>query len=158
MGRPRKSIDEHLRNGTYRPDRHGPLPVPVSPADAPAEKLVRPPSLTGRAAAVWDELAGLLGGIVRRKDIPALVELCRWIERSERIAATLDKLKPTEKEFKGLVVVAGIATDKVAVLTSRFGLSPADRAKIKAEIAAGPPKPKVPVRPATKLDKQGGPR
>lgn len=25
-GRPRKPVEEHVRNGTYRADRHGPLP------------------------------------------------------------------------------------------------------------------------------------
>ena len=130
-------------------------------ADEPAERLVRPPSLTGRAAEVWDELAGLLGGVVRRRDVPALVELCRWVERSERIAKELDAMPPAAREFKGLLVAAGIATDKVAMLTARFGLSPADRARIKADKVAGPaaaPKPKVKTRQPTKLDAAGGPK
>lgn len=39
MGRPRLSIEEHVMRGTYRPDRHGPLPPGLDvPADV-AERL-----------------------------------------------------------------------------------------------------------------------
>ncbi len=161
MGSPRKPIEEHVRNGTYREDRHGPLPGASLPVgDEPVERLVKPDSLGGRAAEVWADLTGLLGGVVRRRDVPALVELCRWVERSERIAKELDAMEPTDREFKGLLISAGIATDKVAVLTARFGLSPADRARIKADRLApvAPAKPKVKTRQPTKLDAAGGPK
>lgn len=156
MGRPRKSIAEHKANGTYRPGKHGIEPQAEEPAE-PAESIERPADLGEDAARAWDELVQLLAGVIRRRDIPALKELARWTARSDRIAAELDKLKPGDKEFKALLVAAGIATDKVSDLTKRFGISPADRAKLKAEapvVAVA----KVPTRPKTKLDKQGPPK
>jgi hypothetical protein len=58
-GQNRKSIAEHVRRGTYRPDRHGrvvSLPPPAGPPPAPPEGL----SATSTAlwAAVTDEFDG----------------------------------------------------------------------------------------------------
>jgi hypothetical protein len=158
MGRPRKSIAEHVANGTYRPSRHGGAAVEPGPGDGPAETIERPTKLGAEAARIWEELAELLAGSIRKRDVPALVELARWIARSDRIAELLDSLDPTDKDFKGLLVQAGIATDKVSDLTKRFGISPADRAKLKAIPSVnGPAVAKVPTRPQTKLDRAGKP-
>lgn len=146
MARPRKSLEHHLKNGTYRPDRHGPLPAPSGADDAPAGDIPRPSSLANRAAEVWADLVGLLRGVIRRRDVPALAELCRWIERSERIAAELDVLAPSSPKFKNLLIAAGIATDKVAALTRQFGLTPADRSRLKG-VDTKPAKPAIRTAP-----------
>lgn len=151
MGRKSRPVADRLLDGTYQASRHGPPPA----EGGEGESLVRPSTLSGRAADVWDEYAALLSGVVRRRDVPVLAELCRWVERSERIAAALDTLKPTDGPFPKLLVSAGIATDKVAKLSALFGLNPTDRAKVPS--GDGPAKAKVPTRPRTKLDAQGGP-
>lgn len=153
MPTPRKSTEDHLRDGTYKPSKHGPLP---SAEPVEAERLRRPESLTGRAAAVWSELVKLLTGVVRKRDVPVLAELCRWVERSERIAAVLDAIDATDPAFGKMLVNAGIATDKVAKLSALFGSTPADRAKVRAVVAEGGGRGKVATRPRTSLDQQEG--
>lgn len=155
MGRPRKSVAEHLANGTYKPGRHGPLPG--EPEEPALESIECPRELDDESRRVWGDLADLLAGVIRRRDIPALKELCRWITRADRIAKELDVLAPSDKSFKGLLVAAAIATDKVSDLTKRFGISPADRQRLRTGDAA-PTVAKVPTRPVTKLDKQGPPK
>ena len=151
MGRKRRAVEDRKLTGEYRADRHGPAPE----EGGEAESLVRPSSLSTCAVLVWDELVGMLAGVARKRDVPVLAELCRWVERSNRIAAALDAMQPTDKDFGRLLVSAGIATDKVDKLASRFGLNPTDRAKVPQ--GEGPAKAKVPTRPRTKLDTQGGP-
>jgi hypothetical protein len=153
VGRPSKSIEEHKANGTYRPSRHGVLAGFVELEPEPAEALARPEKLDGEAAKVWDELVELLGDSVRKVDTPVLVELSRWIARSDKIAAQLDPLDAADKQFKSLLIAAGIATDKVSTLTKLL----ADRKKLKTE-SAQPAPAKVPTRPKTKLDQMGAPK
>jgi hypothetical protein len=42
-GRPRLSQEEHIRRGTYRPDRHGPLPIKRTAASALWDEFLTPP-------------------------------------------------------------------------------------------------------------------
>jgi phage terminase small subunit len=152
-GRPRKSIEQHLADGTYRADRHGPLPT----ADDPTPPPVKPSDLGGEAGEFWDQVTGLLRGVVRDRDAPLLAELCwQWAEL-RRIKAVIAKTKPGAKGYNQLLVGHAITTDKFDKIAGRFGLTPADRAKLKVE-AVGPPKPKVLARPPTKLDRTGPPK
>jgi len=75
-GRKRKPLADHVRNGTYRPDRHGPLPaggraavvnLPVNGANAlqpapadPPDTLLEGLAAPGRAivCAIWREFEG----------------------------------------------------------------------------------------------------
>lgn len=152
MGRKARPVADRLLDGTHRPDRHG-----LPPDDGGGvERLERPSSLSGRAAEVWDEYVSLLSGVVRRRDVMVLEELCWWKAQSEKLRAVADAADPTDKGHKQLVIQAGIASDKVAKLSALFGLNPTDRAKVPQ--GEGPRAAKVPTRPRTKLDAQGGGR
>ena len=153
MGRRPKALEKHILEGTYRADRHGPL----TPADMPAPPPPMPAKLTGSVAVVWGEVVEVLAGVVKARDVPTLVELCRWVGRADTIAGVLDGLEPGGKGYTSLITAAAIATDKVLLLSGRFGLSPADRAKLRSE-SAGPAKPKVASRPRTRLDRKGPPK
>src|SRR5262249_21180976 len=74
MGRPRKPIEKHLLDGTFRADRHGPVPDDAGSGPAP----VKPADLDDLAGAFWDRVVLLLAGIVRDRDGEQLAELCRW--------------------------------------------------------------------------------
>src|SRR5262245_17594272 len=126
MPTPKRPIEDRLLDGTYKPSKHGPVYAPPQPA----ETLKKPAALTGKAGAVWKELVETLGGTVRRRDVPALAELCRWIERSDRVAKELDALAVTDPEFKALLVCAGICADKIASLSAKFGATPVDGQKV----------------------------
>ncbi len=153
-GRPRKSIEEHILNGTYRKDRHG----PIEPADLPAPFPSKPKSLPVSAGAVWDRLAAVLNGVAKARDVPTLEDLCRWIDRAERINVVLSAMDPAETGYVKALTGAAIATDKILQLSARFGISPADRAKLRSDTSSGPPKPKVKVRTPTKSDRTGPPK
>lgn len=161
MGRPRKPIEQHLLDGTYRADRHGPLPGKgVVAGEWPSTTVVKLGDLTGRAGELWAEYVRFLAGRINQGDWATLADLCRWVARGETIATQLDAVEPTSKEFRSLIVSAAIATDKVINLGARFGLTPADRAKGRvgaAVVADGVAKPKVRQRPATALDRAGPP-
>lgn len=170
MPRPRKSLEDHVRDGTYRADRHGPLPagfltargpVPspaVQPADA--ELTVQPPrkpeDMAEDVAAEWDRLALLLAGVVRDRDADAVSQMAWWLVELGRVQAVIGRMIPGHKGYKDALIAAGICQDKFDKLATKFGMTPADRAKLRSE--AGPPKAKVPTRPRTKLDAAGPPK
>lgn len=62
MGRPPKSTEEHIANGTYKPSRHEGRGISIEPLEA----LPAPVSLSKRAAEKWEEIvpAMLSAGLV----------------------------------------------------------------------------------------------
>lgn len=153
-GRPRKPVEEHVGNGTYRPGKHGPRPVVPDPVEAPPAK---PTGLAPDVSAKWDATVPHLAHLLRPYHAALLVDLCRWQVRAEQIDAAL-ALQPAggEKEYVSLLSAASTATANLLALSQRFGLSPADRAKLKimptASATATAAKPKVATRPRTSLD------
>lgn len=135
-----------MLDGTYRADRHGPL----TPADQPAPPPPPPKHLTEAERKAWDTLSNLLSGVVKPRDVPTLVELCRWVARADGLAVALESVGPGEKGFAQLLTASAIATDKVLLLSTRFGLSPADRMRLREE--GRPTVSKVRTRPRTALD------
>lgn len=154
MAMPRKPLEQRILDGTYKPSKHG----PVTAADLPEPMPPKPKYLTEAESVAWDRLALVLVGVVKKRDVPTLVELCRWLARADKLAAQLDGMTLTAKGYPRLFTLAAIATDKVLLLSTRFGVSPADRAKLRADLPSGPAKPKVLTRPRTKLDKLGKPK
>ena len=62
MGRPPKSVDEHIANGTYKKSRHEGRGISIEPLD----KLPPPLSLSKAAAEKWEEIvpAMLSAGLI----------------------------------------------------------------------------------------------
>lgn len=149
----RKPIEQHVLDGTYRADRHGPLAADDQPAAAPP---MPPAKLTESEQSAWVDLTDLLGGVVKPRDVPTLTELCRWVCRADTLAAALANLTPGAKGFAQLLTASAIATDKVLLLSTRFGLSPADRMRLREE--SRPTTAKVKTRPRTSLDDQAPPK
>lgn len=52
MGRQPKSVEDHIKNGTYKPSRHEGRGITIEPL----EKLPAPISLSKRAAEKWEEM------------------------------------------------------------------------------------------------------
>jgi phage terminase small subunit len=86
-----------------------------------------------------------------------LDDLCWWWAQLRRIQKQLEILSPAVRGFKDVLSAAGQTLDRVIKIAERFGLTPADRAKL-GVVNAGPPVAKVPVRQKTKLDQQGPPK
>lgn len=148
----RKSIEQHQLDGTYRADRHGALTADDQPAAAPPPM---PRGLKPNVAAKWAEAVTLLSGVVKPRDTALLVELASWLAESADLAEHRAGIKPGDKGYLQYMTARGITTDKLLQLSIRFGLSPSDRAKLRAEASAGPAKPKVATRPKTTLDAKG---
>lgn len=146
MGRPRKSAQEHLENGTYRADRHGPLSAPTS-ADPPR----RPDGLSPAVAAKWDWVVSALATILRPHHGPLLVELCWWMAEADRLREAVEKKKPGAKGYCLLLKAMATATQSLLAFSQRLGLTPGDQAKLKVAVAAPAAKPKA-APPRTALD------
>lgn len=146
MARPKKPLEQHLVDGTYRPNKHGPLPENLEKwrnGDGDAPGLPdKPDDLDERAAEMWDRVIETRPGTIWPSDGPLLKVFCVWWSLWEK-AATVAGKDPATQAFTAL----GIATDKVEKLAARFGLSPKDRAALPVA-DEGPRKAKVESRPA----------
>lgn len=146
----KKPIEQHQLHGTYRADRHGPLAADDRPAD---ELPPKPADFPPEESAVWDRLAPLLLGTLKPRDVPVFEELCAQKAICERFRGRILRGdKPTATDN----MLYGTALDKLIKLSERFGLTPADRAKLRTHDPA-PPKAVVATRPRTALDQKGKP-
>ena len=131
-GRHRLPIGEHLDAGTYRADRHGPLP------DAAEGEPARPKGMTGDARKHWDRIVPDLvkRGMAKAIDAAALEQLCHLWALS---VATLKLLRKFPSESKTAGVYRGYVREYNAI-AKRFGLAFGDRQKLKvvAKPAEGP--------------------
>lgn len=145
-------------NGTYRPGKHGPRPTVPDPVEGPPAK---PADLSADVAAKWDATVPHLAHLLRPYHAALLVDLCRWQVRAEQIEQAIEKTTVGEKEYVALLNAAATVTGALLGLSQRFGLTPADRAKMKllpTTSAAQAAKPKVAARPRTALDGQAPPQ
>lgn len=177
MPRARKPIKQHLLDGTYRADRHGPVPpslrhllkpkmtnaggptkasqAPMFPAHVLAEmkpgELKKPDSLSPEAGVVWDHVIATRGECLEPADTFSLVMLCEWWAIFEKARAEARSADPTE--FPRMLPSMKTASDQFWGIARSFGLNPADRAKMQPTTASAEPSaPKVESRPKTRLD------
>lgn len=121
-GRHRLPIGEHIDAGSYRADRHGPIP------DAAEGVPTMPRDLDTTARACWKAVVGDLvsRGLARQIDTLALRQLCElW--SLYRAALKLAKKSPTDKDVRCAVLAYRQAWEAIA---RRFGLTYGDRQKL----------------------------
>lgn len=134
-GRPPKPIEQHIKEGTYRKDRHGGALVVTTPGYGIAH-LGAPPHLTPLQKDVWMEIARLLESIVRESDVPmvemAAVAYAGYRESQKMIDADgmvfVDD-KGNLKEHPA-VKIAQRYMKQFMDTSARLGLSPADRTRL----------------------------
>ena len=129
-GRPRKPTAKHKLEGTFRPDRHGDrgdllLDLPGSPQ--------MPGGLNDDARELWLRVVTQLtrAKVAVEIDSSQLEAMCRWWARyleNERHACEFAHDIEAGDVYEKRAKRAWDAFDKVA---ARFGLTPADRAKLK---------------------------
>lgn len=130
MGRPRKTLDQHARDGTTDSSRHASR-LREPKFDGQPEK---PPRMSKEASQHWDEIVPQLvsHGVAKKSDQSALIAMCEaW---SEYRAALRRRPKNTEQRKLRRIEIKSFLDDW-RQLASRFGLTPADRAKL--EVAPG---------------------
>jgi hypothetical protein len=154
MGRPRKSIEELKKSGTYRPSRHReregsfarPCETPASRSpgishggegDGELGPLAPPSDLIGPALRWWLTLATALAGRIIESDAPQLGRACQLLADADTCRDQASKLEATTPEH-GRATRSALANAAAAdrILAS-FGLTPAARAKLPGVHGAG---------------------
>lgn len=140
-GRPRTPDAIKLATGTWRKDRDGD-PGAVVPSEGVPE---RPADVTGDARKLWESIVpGLIeSGVATARDTTTLAEMCQWYKRYRKVAKELDRTRASNPYYKDLLSATKWAWAEFDKIGGRFGLTPADRARLKVE---SPKKSSVPKR------------
>jgi phage terminase small subunit len=156
----KKSLEDHVRDGTWREDRHGPLPPDLAawrsgdgPPPAPPKK---PKGLSREASKFWDEVVRTRGPAVRESDWSMLLVLAKVWVRLQDVERDLDEAE-TPADKKHAMVNYAILIDKYSQVAQQFGLTPKSRAAMPAAEPAASAKPKVETRPRTRMDSEKPP-
>lgn len=124
-GRKKKPTEAHKLAGSYRADRHGGALDAILAASIP----IKPSYLGPEASKIWDAIiATLPAAAVSSLDTWAL-EQCAVAAALARWNAEYLQLDPSCEEAQKAFLKF---SDKYEKLGGRFGLTPADRAKIKS--------------------------
>jgi P27 family predicted phage terminase small subunit len=135
-GQTPKSRSKHKRDGTFRADRHAAL---VDDSDFNGDLPERPADLSADELAVWDHVVETTPeGVLRLIDESELIGLCFWYGEYRRAIAAMRGMRITAKAYYRTIQLAAIAWKHFAAAASRFGMTPADRARLKI----APSKPK----------------
>lgn len=147
-GHNRRSASRHLRDGTFRPDRHGIKPCRSldtiedgrrESGQAGVQVTKVPPWLKGKARAAWKEFAEHLRelGLLTALDRPAFEVMCvtygRWREAEDDVHANGITYETTTasgslmRRKNPAVEVAADAEFRLRSLMGKFGLFPSDR-------------------------------
>jgi phage terminase small subunit len=124
MGRPKKPIEQIKAGGAFIPARHAERDrTEPRPTGVP----VMPDGLTSLAREHWDFMVPQLVqmGVATAVDTPALEAMCRWWDRY----VTAFQLE----DYRG----AKDASNQWLTFAARFGMTPADRVKIVANVTDG---------------------
>lgn len=124
MARPPKPTAAHKRDGTFRADRHGdrvdasfPTGLPVKPHDLPPE-----------SEWLWNHLVeNMPAEQIALIDRTAMESACIWYAHWKRFDALLMQ-SPDPEIFK----MASQSWGRLEKLFSKFGMSPLDRARLRA--------------------------
>ena len=117
-----KTVDEHLENGTFRPDRHGDANAIVPGRPTPTMKLGQ----HGRR--VWAEvLEQLPEKSLAKVDSTKLTLLCTL---TDRLHQWLERWAQNPDDANARIAVSQL-TQHVDKLGGQFGLSPKDRTRLR---------------------------
>jgi len=114
----------------------------------------RPSDLSVDELAVWDLVVNTSPeGVLRAIDESELTGCCWWYGEFCKAMRAMRPMKATQKAYYRLSNLAAIAWKHFAAAASRFGMTPADRARLKLTPQAKPDED-----PLDKLGLIGAPR
>lgn len=119
-GRNPKPLEQLKRQGTYRPDRHGPGKFEHEPVEV--EPVARP-TLEGRAADVYDQILGQGAAWLARTDAVRLVMLRDSLAERERLLMLAEESLEARRELRAL-------NKEISEWLSALGFDPASRARL----------------------------
>ena len=126
-GRPRKPTAQHRIEGTYNATKHGNRVDEVLAIGTPE----KPSWLTGPASACWDLVTGKLPeNALAAVDAPAMEILCFWFAEFRYCASHLYDPDTEPVDELDLRNRAEKASKQFAASASKFGMTPADRARL----------------------------
>lgn len=127
-----KTKAEHDRDGSFRPNRHAGMP---SDADFAGAIGKIPTDFKGVEKRLWSRVVKSFPPEgLRRLDTDALEAMCRWYGQYHRIMQRMAEYDVEDGPYFKLVTLAGIAWKHAATAMTRFGLTPADRAKLRMPV------------------------
>jgi len=139
-GRPAKPVEQHLIEGTFRPDRHR-LPVMVSDKANLAE-MDPPAHLTTFQQRVWKEIVPYLDSIVQMSDLAtvegAVIAFAQYREAQNRIEEDGAFIYNRFDELRAhpALAVRDRALRLFLEFSTRLGLSPSDRARLGIDLGS----------------------
>jgi len=114
-----------MRQGTYQPSRQGSQPFA-------AGEICKPKDLGKWGSKLWDHVIDFAQQAGAGEcDTECLAGMCRWYNEYRRIVSRMLKVSPCNDAHRPLLYGAATAWRQFADMASRFGLTPADRAKLK---------------------------
>src|SRR5580658_8604532 len=130
MGRPRKSKANKALRGTDRPDRERGREIDLQPGSPR-----KPSDLSPRASVFWELVVPQLvqAKIVSEIDAIAIADMCEARATLEEIRAALKGLAITSTDYYRTLMSSQVADKKYHSLASKFGLTPADRQRIRID-------------------------
>ena len=132
VGRPPKTVEQHLRDGTYRKDRHGDRLY----AEATGAIGEPPDELSDEAAQIWRATAAALYKTLGEGDRDILAHYCRWCAMARQLMRDAESESNPLDRIK-LVNAAAMATKQYASLATKIGATPMDRQRLKGDPTAG---------------------
>lgn len=140
MGRPIKSTEEHIKDGTYRKDRHANRGVKLEVL----EEISVPEELTNHAKEKWLEIVPVLhkNGLVTAVDLPTLTDaFIAYGAAQECLAIVQDKFGSIAaywaqlNKFKevDLIQKYNESMEIYKKTMEKYGVTPAARARIKVQ-------------------------
>lgn len=152
----KKPLTQHRIEGTYRADRHGPLPGDDG-CDKPRHRPPpKPADLDPDAAEHWDFLAPLLTDTLTERDGMAFRQLCELLARQRKLWDVLATIPATDPHALRLLRLVAAGTDRLLKFSEKFGLTPLGRQNLRVA-DPGPPVARVATRPRTAFDRMGAP-
>lgn len=125
-GRPPKTTAQHKADGTLRSNRHSDRSDHQWPSNLPEP----PADLTPYALRMWRRYVEIAPpGIIATIDFETLEQACRWAAIASELTTFVEH-NPLQID---VLKAAATATQKYYGYTSKLGLSPVDRARIKLD-------------------------
>lgn len=125
---PRKSVEQHIADGTYEARRHAHLKAPIESLESDIEPTE---IIKGDAAEVWKQvIADLPKGTLHRLDRFNLERYCIGVVKSREIAKHLLMCDPLDKSHYNLVQTMIMLNKMLENLGDVLGMTKVSRDKI----------------------------
>ena len=129
-GANRKSVAQHVRDGTFRPERHAGAAAAVG--GPPKKPPTKPKTLVGEGARLWRAVCESLAGVIGPADGAALLQLCLAHDEVVRCFGAMSQHAPGSEEHGRLARALASVTATFDRLAVRFGVTPLDRERLPA--------------------------